>query len=82
MAIAATDTELRLRLTGKKALTAVASPIDYVTLLEVEGRRVVTPVSFLRILHLNHLHLPNSLDRTAEMIAEKLNHALALRESD
>jgi hypothetical protein len=82
MAMAATDLELAGSLKGKKALTAVASPIDFVALLKDRGQTVVSTVSFIRIVHLNHLRLPNAFDEAAAAVTDDLNHALALRETE
>lgn len=81
MAHAATDTELHARLTGKKALTAVASAVDVVAMVRgIAAGPTISAISFLRIVHFNHLGLNNSFDGRAEAITRDINDGLAVRE--
>jgi len=65
---------------AKKAVTAVAVPVDVATLVVQDGQIVMTTISFLRVVHFNHLRQPNSFDEDAKAVATAINDALTLRE--
>ncbi len=79
MQLAATDDGLKQRLHGKKAVTAIASPVDFVALMAPAAIPVLGLFNFLRIVELNYLNLPRPFDEHAWAIANDINHGLARR---
>lgn len=73
------DAEMAECLTGKRAITAVASPADFVALIAPVGVPVLTLYDFLRIVELNYLQLPQRFDAQATKVASEINVGLARR---
>ena len=79
MAVTVTDRELDTLLRGKKALTAVASPIDCAALIAGMPVPILGLFNYLRIVELNHLKLAQRFNHRAQKVADDINVGLARR---